>query len=349
MRNEAREAKLTKRQAIWAFLAGFITTALLVACYLFVVLWHGQRDREENYDSFRPASSARALPYREINIWDNCYSQPKQIAVKILLDGAVKSYTPDELAATCMASAKYYSAANNFIPAKIALFNSVPEARFSRYRLAECAYAPSGKGWKASQNENWTWNKVLVNPEERFSQPNEARRIDAEIYPKYGRDYHKRAEEIARLGNMDKKVAWDATWDGPKMLEADYQKLQDIQPETPLPPDPELLRQNDAEILQKSEDYFRQLEDFWAGSDPDDDKKKDWTKNRASNWNLEVETLWGDVRKFYPVSHQIMCLPWDIDTLEWYYMHGEKDKARKLRELILKRMGIAQGQNLPTK
>ena len=345
MTNETETAKLTKRQTRLAFLAGFISAVLIIASYLFWAFWYSQRDREEHYGSFSPASSARPLPYREINIWDNCYSQPTQIAVKILLDSAVKNYTPDELAATCMAAAKYYSAANNSIPARIELFNTVTEARFRAYRLAECAYAPSGKGWKASQDEDWTWYKVLVNPEARFSQPNEARRIDAEIFPRYFQDRHKRVGEIARLGNMDWKVAWDATWDGPEMLEADYRKLQDMPPEAPLPPDPGLLRQNDAKILKESEKFFQQFEDFWSAPAPDDGKKKAWTNGPGPNWNLNVEALWAEVQRYYPVSHQIMCLPWDIDTLEWYYMHGEKDKAQKLRELIVKRMVMGQNSS----
>lgn len=186
-----------------------------------------------------------------------------------------------------------------------------------------------------------------MNPEDRFSQANEARRIDAEIFPRHALSFHKQAEEVARLGKMDKKVAWDATWDGPKMLEADYRQLQDIRPEAPLPPDLELLMQNNAKILRESEACFRQLEDFWTAPALDDGKKKAWANGPGPNWNLKVETLWGEVRKYYPVSHQIMCLPWDIDTLEWYYANGEKDKAQKLRELIVKRMGMAQGQNPP--
>ncbi len=282
---------------MWAFLSGFIV-AILIAIYILYPKYHSTQPNKETYPSFSPVSTARALPYYEANIWDNCYRRPQQIAVKIILADTVKTYTPDELCATCMAAAKYYSAKNGSIPAKITIFNSLPEIAITRNRLGECAYSPQGKVWNRTQEENWVWNKILVTSEDRLSPGNEARRIYEEIDSHRYRDRHANIEKVAKIGNMDWKTAWDAIWDGPPMLNADYKKLENIQPEAPLAHAPALVKQNNAKILAETAKLYKELEEFWSESGPDQEKLTTWTKGAGPHWNLSIDSLWAEARKY---------------------------------------------------
>lgn len=103
------------------------------------------------------AQKPRLVPYREAEVTDTSSGGRKRGDVRIVLADPVADFRPQDLAATCMAAAKFYAKEQGFKTVSV-FFTDIPGERpYEGTQLARCHYAPDRKGF---HDGNWEWNDV---------------------------------------------------------------------------------------------------------------------------------------------------------------------------------------------
>lgn len=105
-----------------------------------------------------PQKTVELLPYNESEVLDTSTGSRKRGQVFITLADPAAQFTPDQLAATCMAAARYYAEKNGFKALSV-FFADIPgDNPWEGTRLAQCDYSPDEGGW--SGNNGWLWQNV---------------------------------------------------------------------------------------------------------------------------------------------------------------------------------------------
>lgn len=168
--------------------------------------------------------------------------------------------------------------------------------------MAECSYSPKGNGWSYKQDEHWTWNKILVNPEKWFSQANEARRIDSVIPLQDISNTDERIDKIAEVGKIDRDIAWKAIWSAPTMIEADIKNLPNVSAKPPQLPDMDLLQKNNIKIQNEVKILLEQLEEVWDTSTSYQEKNKTGLARKAIS-GIKKLKAYGKMRRNIILFH----------------------------------------------
>lgn len=106
------------------------------------------------------AQKARLVPYREAEVEDTSIANRKRGEVRIVLADPGADFTAEQLAATCMAAAKFYAKEYDFKTVSV-FFTDIPgERAWQGTQIARCHYASDKKGFGAG--EGWQWNDVRV-------------------------------------------------------------------------------------------------------------------------------------------------------------------------------------------
>lgn len=105
-----------------------------------------------------PATKPQLVAYREAEVADTSVSNRKRGEVRIVLADPAADFTAEQLAATCMAAAKFYAREYGFQALSV-FFADIPgDKPWEGTQIARCAYSPDKGGWSGSQG--WLWDEV---------------------------------------------------------------------------------------------------------------------------------------------------------------------------------------------
>lgn len=109
------------------------------------------------------------LPYSHAQTKDtSARADRKRARVSLVLDAAASPVTAENLAATCMSAAKYYTDETSAKALQVIIYDQ-QGTDWGHTQLARCSYSPDNGGWSGSQN--WTWEDVTA--AERTTSPQE--------------------------------------------------------------------------------------------------------------------------------------------------------------------------------
>lgn len=97
------------------------------------------------------------LPYSLQTIKDTSIATRKRAQIGIALHATDTPVTKENLAASCMAAAKYLAPQTGNQAISVLIFDQLG-TNWGHTRLAECDYSPDNGGWSGS--DNWTWKEV---------------------------------------------------------------------------------------------------------------------------------------------------------------------------------------------
>lgn len=107
-----------------------------------------------------PAAKPQLVVYRESEVDDTSIANRKRGQVRIVLADPAADFTREQLAATCMAAAKFYAREYGFQALSV-FFTDIPgDKPWEGTQIARCAYSPDKGGWSGSQG--WLWGEVMA-------------------------------------------------------------------------------------------------------------------------------------------------------------------------------------------
>lgn len=177
------------------------------------------------------AEKARLVPYREIEVDDTSVGGRKRGSVRIVLADPAADFRPQDLAATCMAAAKFYAKEQGFKTVSV-FFTDIPGERpHEGTQIARCHYASDKKGFGAG--EGWEWNDVRVAERHYTDQERQVKQLwgglsaqgmkgDAAIQKAIGKKLGIPAEKVATppyilgLNEVDERPFKDVEPQGPE-------------------------------------------------------------------------------------------------------------------------------------
>lgn len=103
------------------------------------------------------AQKPQLVPYREAEVTDTSVGGRKRGDLRIVLADPATGFRPQDLAATCMAAARFYAKEHGFKTVSV-FFTDIPGERpYEGTQIARCHYASDMKGF---YDGNWEWNDV---------------------------------------------------------------------------------------------------------------------------------------------------------------------------------------------
>lgn len=138
---------------------------------------------EKDNTSAAKAQSVDLLPYVQEQIDDTSTARRKRGRVKINLADPAQQFSPEQLAATCMAAAKFYAEEYGFQALSVFVSDIPGPQSWQGTRLAQCDYSPDKGGWSGDQG--WLWQNVQAVPRPMTDQEREMKKLWGEMRGKY--------------------------------------------------------------------------------------------------------------------------------------------------------------------
>lgn len=125
------------------------------------------------------AERPKLVPYKESELEDTSTANRKRGRVRIVLADPAADFRPQDLAATCMAAAKFYAKEYGFKTVSV-FFTDIPgREHWQGTQLARCHYASDRKGFGG--DEAWEWDDVRVVPRPLTDQERQVKQLWGEI------------------------------------------------------------------------------------------------------------------------------------------------------------------------
>lgn len=125
------------------------------------------------------AQKPRLVPYREAGVTDTSFGGRKRGDVRIVLADPEADFRPQDLAATCMAAARFYAKERGFTTVSV-FFTDIPGERpHEGTQIARCHYASDKKGFGGG--EGWEWNDVRGAERPLTDQERQVKRLWGEL------------------------------------------------------------------------------------------------------------------------------------------------------------------------
>lgn len=175
------------------------------------------------------AQKPRLVPYREAEVTDTSAGGRKRGDVRIVLADPAADFRPQDLAATCMAAARFYAKEHGFKTVSV-FFTDIPGERpWQGTQIARCHYASDKKGF---YDGNWEWNDVRAAERPYTDQERQVKQLWGELEAKGARKEADIKKAIgAKLG-----IPADEVPTPPYILglnEVDARPFKDVKPQGP--------------------------------------------------------------------------------------------------------------------
>lgn len=191
-----------------------------------------QKASAEAAEKSRPRAEAekpRLVPYREAEVTDTSAGGRKRGDVRIVLADPGAVFRPQDIAATCMAAARFYAKEQGFKTVSV-FFTDIPGERpYEGTQIARCHYAPDKKGF---DDGNWEWNDVRAAERPYTDQERQVKQLWGELAAKGARKEADIKKAIgAKLGIPADKVPTPPYILG--LREVDERPFKDVKPQGP--------------------------------------------------------------------------------------------------------------------
>lgn len=175
------------------------------------------------------AQKPRLVPYREEELDDTSNALRKRGSVRIVLADPAADFRPQDLAATCMAAAKFYAKAHGWQMVEVFVSDIPGQRHWQGTLLARCNHAPDKKG--ISGDEHWQWADVMAAERPLMDQERQVKQLWGELEAKGVRKEADIKKSIgAKLGIPADKVSTPLF-----ILErVDFKPLENVKPRGPV-------------------------------------------------------------------------------------------------------------------
>lgn len=175
------------------------------------------------------AQKPRHVPYREAEVTDTSVGGRKRGDVRIVLADPASDFRPQDLAATCMAAAKFYAKEYDFKTVSV-FFTDIPGERpWQGTQISRCHYASDKKGF---YDGNWEWNDVRAAERPYTDQERQVKQLWGELEAKGARKEADIKKTIGtKLGIPAGKVPTPPYILG--LNEVDERPFKDVKPQGP--------------------------------------------------------------------------------------------------------------------
>lgn len=218
----------------------FTWLGLALVCFMCVGIFAPEKPGEQakaekaaaraEADAKAEAKKPRLVPYREAEVGDTSVANRKRGEVRIVLADPGADFTAEQLAATCMAAAKFYAREYDFKTVSV-FFTDIPGERpYEGTQVARCHYAPDKKGFGAG--EGWEWNDVRAAERPYTDQERQVKQLWGELAARGMKGDAAIQKAIGKqLGIPAEKVATPPYILG--LREVDERPFKDVKPQGP--------------------------------------------------------------------------------------------------------------------
>lgn len=172
------------------------------------------------------AQKPRLVPYREAEVTDTSVGGRKRAQVRIVLADPAADFRPQDLAATCMAAARFYAKEYGIRTVSV-FFNDIPGGNpWEGTQLARCHHAADRKGY---YDGNWEWNDVQAVERPLTNQERQMKELWGSLRGKVKGESALVTAIGEKLGIPADKVTLTPVW--PESV--DFKPFKDVKPQGP--------------------------------------------------------------------------------------------------------------------